>query len=96
MYVLKENMRDKHKKDSKYDDSDHLTLDKTVNDAEDWSNIYLWKCPFKTQKVLILYEHMQKRNTEYYIGWFANLQALLIYFKDTEDKGYTYKCGYCD
>ena len=62
MSVLKEHMREKHRKDSKHVDSEHSTLDKTVNDAEDDPMLICEKCQFETQIVLILNEHMKKEH----------------------------------
>ena len=68
MSALEKNMRDKHIKGSKHDDSDHLTLDKPINDAEDDQILICEKCQFETQKVLILNEHMKKKHRILYWG----------------------------
>ena len=47
MSVIKERMKKKHRKDSKYVDSDHSTLVKTVNDADDEPIFIFEKCQLK-------------------------------------------------
>ena len=82
MCVLKKNMRDKHRNGSKYDDSDHLPLDKPINYAEDDQILFCEKCQF------------EKENRTLYWG-ICKCTSFSLKTHKTKVHN-TYKCGYCD
>ena len=96
MSVLKKNMRDKHRKGSKYDDSDHLTLDKPINYADDDQIFICENCQFETQKVYFKWTH-EKETQNIILGYLQMHKLFWFSLKSHKTKVLnTYKCGYCD